>query len=195
MSPKSLIGLLALVACGTSSDLERICRVATECGVIAAAETATCIDELDAAAPDSATRATAECADCLDSTTCGEIDSGDCSEACEPLNDAIADVEGTVSGSCNTIQRGNRAFKGDSSLVIELICETGGATFIRPGPMSSVGETKACGSYRNLLAGVDCPQANGTVTIVQKDGRRWLTGSCACAGLFVQFDVPYIIGI
>lgn len=189
--------LFAAACSGAPEDIERICEAATECGAIGSEETAACIMELDAATPDSATRAAAECAACLDTMTCGQIADGDCRSACEPLLDAANASPGTLTGACTSTSRSNYAFRSSSgNLLVALACD--GVTIeINAGRHFSVGERFGCGSvtaWQGTETGT-CPTALGEISIGERDGRRWVTGSCFCADTQLNFEVPYRISL
>ncbi len=192
------IVLFVAAACGGApEDIERICEAATECGALGPEETSACIMELDAATPDSATRAAAECANCLETMTCGQVANGDCRTACEPLLDAANASPGTLTGACSSTSRSNYALRSSAgNLLVRLACD-GVSIEINPGRHFTVGERFACGSL-TAWDGPDtgtCPMALGEIRIVERDGRRWVTGNCFCADTQLNFDVPYRLSL
>ncbi|MBS1124413.1 MAG: hypothetical protein H6Q90_6641 [Deltaproteobacteria bacterium] len=194
-----IVIVVLLAACtetgsGGGTAFAPICQTLTECGALSGIQAEECEPAFAEAVPDSATRAVSECSACLTSHSCADINDRSCADACEPLFDALLDTPGKVSGSsCNTLSSHNIATSlGDGSLEIRLNCAFD-ITTINPGPLSRAGESKACGHYKAGV--VDCPQASGTVQVIEKAGRRWASGSCACSNEHVEFEVPFVLAL
>lgn len=187
---------LFIVACGgggAPEEIQRICTAMTECGAIPSTDTERCITELDAVTPDSATRAASECADCLDTMTCRAIDEGDCAPACKPLFDTINGTPGRVTGACTSMTTDTFATRSNmGNLLISLGCPSADDIEIVPGPyFDTVGTSRPCGRFDFAsFSRTDCANATGTVTIVERDSRRWVDGTCTCSGVSVTFQAP-----
>jgi hypothetical protein len=192
-----LVSALALAACGDSApdDIVRICEAATACGAIGAAETDRCISELDGATPESATRASEECATCMDTKTCGDIAAGMCAASCKPLFDTVNSVPGKVSGGCTSMTSSNFAIKSSQgNLLLQFDCTPD--VQIIPGPyFDTIGTSKPCGKFMSSDLAQNCTDAAGTVTIQERDGRRWAVGSCSCSGASLTFELPFRIAL
>ncbi|MGE0870728.1 MAG: hypothetical protein AB7P03_19335 [Kofleriaceae bacterium] len=124
----------------------------------------------------------------MDTKSCSEIEDFACDDACGPLH-SVNRVDGTVEGSCSDVSTGNYAFRSSSgTLVVRVTCS--GGQKISSGEFFDVGDEAPCESF-----GLSCKPASGTMSIVEREGRRWVTGACECKSRAYDFDVPFHIEI